>query len=160
PMILILSLRPSEVTASSAPSAMSSLAATMTLGGVLRPPRMLSVTDRPLSRANSAVCSAPNLYLSAPLSRTLWTPLLRAIAGLALQVDEGGAVGEQLNDILALGLAAEHVVGADMGKNAGNAIDPPVDGHHRNPGIDRRLERRRHRVDLLRADHDAAHLLD
>ena len=70
------------VVARSAPRAMSSLAATMTSGGSLRPARPASVTEAPRSRWNWAVCSNTNLYLSGALSSTLCTPLLRSIAGL------------------------------------------------------------------------------
>ena len=39
-------------------------------------------------------------------------------ARLALQVDDGGAIREQLHDEVALRLAALDIVGADMGENA------------------------------------------
>ena len=57
--------------ASMAPSAMSSLAATITSGGASMPARPDSVTLRPLSRAKKAVSSNTNGYLSACGSSTL-----------------------------------------------------------------------------------------
>ena len=71
-----------------------------------------------------------------------------------------GAVREELHDQLALGLAALDVVGADMGQDARNLVDAAVDGDDRNAGVDRLLERRRHGVDLARADDDAVDALD
>src|SRR5574337_1574833 len=82
PMIAI-PLRLRAFTASIAPSAMSSLAQTMTCGGSFIPASSDSVTARPLSRWKSAVCSKTILYLSPALSSTLCRPLLRSIAGLA-----------------------------------------------------------------------------
>ena len=79
----------------------------------------------------------------------------RARAGLALQVDDRRPVREHLHDQVALRLAALDVVGADMGEDAGDRGHAAVDGDDRHLGVDRLLQRRRHRVDLVRADHDA-----
>ena len=84
----------------------------------------------------------------------------RAGAWRALQVDDVGAVREELHDQLALRLAALDVVGADMGKDARNVVDAPIDGDDRDAGIDRLLQRRRHGVDFARADDDAVDALD
>ena len=86
------------------------------------PARIDSVTVTASSRLKLAVCSTTNLYLSATGSSTLCSALVavdrRAGAGLALQVHDGGAVGEELHDQLALRLAALDVVGADMAEDA------------------------------------------
>ena len=79
----------------------------------------------------------------------------RARAGLTLQVGDRRSIGEQLHDEIALSLAALDVVGADMAENARRRRHPPVDGDDRHLGVDRLLQRRRHRVDVDRADHDA-----
>ena len=42
----------------------------------------------------------------------------------------------------------------------GDVVDPAVDRDHRDAGLDRLLEGRRHRVDLVRADDDAIDALD
>ena len=70
-----------------------------------------------------------------------------------------GAVREELQDQLALRLAALDVVGADMGEDARHVVDAPVDGDDRDAGVDRLLDRRRHGVDLIRADDDAVDAL-
>ena len=70
-----------------------------------------------------------------------------------------GAVREELHDQLALRLAALDVVGADMGEDARHVVDAPVDGDHRDAGVDRLLQRRRHGVDVVRADDDAVDAL-
>src|SRR3984957_2579506 len=80
---IAMPLRLRALTASRAPSAMSSLAATITCGGVAMPASAASVTERPLARSKPAVCSKTILYLSFALSSTLCRPLLRSIAGLA-----------------------------------------------------------------------------
>ena len=59
----------------------------------------------------------------------------RAGAGLALQMEELGAVRERRDHGLGLGLAALDVVGADMGEDAFDAIDAAVDGDDRNAGL-------------------------
>ena len=142
---------------------MSSFAATMTSGGLAMPASADSVIARPLARSKPAVSSKTILYLSFAVSSTLCRPLLRSIAGLdaglSLQVHDGRAVREELHDQLALRFAALDVVGADMGENAGNLVDAPVDGDDRNAGVDRLLQRRRHGVDLVRADDDAVDAL-
>jgi hypothetical protein len=63
----------------------------------------------------------------------------RARAGLALEIEDRGAVRKQLHDQLSLRLAALDVVGADMGQQTRHALDPPVDRDHRDAGIDRLL---------------------
>ncbi len=84
----------------------------------------------------------------------------RARAGLALEVQHLRAVREQRHDQLPLRLAALDVVGADMSQDAVDVVDPAVDRDDRDAGLDRLLERRRHRVDLVRADDDAVDALD
>src|ERR1700677_2602049 len=74
--MMAMPLRLRALTASSAPSAMSSLPATITCGGVAKPASAASVTERPLERSKPAVCSKTILYLSAALSSTLCRPLL------------------------------------------------------------------------------------
>ena len=69
-----------------------------------------------------------------------------------------GAVGEQLEQRLALLLAAEDVVGADVGQG-GHAVDGAVDGDDRDAGVDGFLDRRRHAVGRDRADQEAVDLL-
>ena len=46
-----------------------------------------------------------------------------------------------------------------MGENAFDRRHAAVDGDDRNAGLDGLLQRRRHGVDLVRADHDALHPL-
>ena len=127
------------------------------------PASAASVTERPLSRAKFAVCSKTNLYLSPALSRTLCRPLLRSIAGLApdwpCRLMIVAPFGNSLDDQIALRLAALDVVGADMAENALHAGDAAVDGDDRHVGVDRLLQRRRHRVDVVRADDDAVDAL-
>ena len=81
----------------------------------------------------------------------------RTGAGLALQVDDRRAVREHLEDQLALRLAALDIVGADMTEDARHRGHATVDGHDGDLGVDRLLKRRRHRVDIVRAQHDALH---
>ena len=83
----------------------------------------------------------------------------RTCAGLALQVEDLGAVGEGVDHGLRLGLAALDVVGADMGKDAFDAVDTAVDGDDRHAGLHGLLDRRRERVDVQRRDDDGVHLL-
>ena len=83
----------------------------------------------------------------------------RARAGLALQVDDRRAVREHLDDQFALRLAALDVVGADMADDARHRRHAPVDGDDRDLGVDRLLQRRRHRVDSFGLEHDALHAL-
>ena len=64
----------------------------------------------------------------------------RTGAGLALEMEDLGAVGKGGDDGLGLGLAALDVVGADMGEDAFDPVDPAVDGHHRDAGLDRLLD--------------------
>ena len=95
---------------------MSSLAAMMASGlGVA--PRQFSVTVRPLSRLNSPVCWQATL-ISGWLSMMLCRPLERSMAGEAPGVPSSskidGALGEEFEQRLALLLAAQDVVGADV----------------------------------------------
>ena len=46
-----------------------------------------------------------------------------------------------------------------MGEDARHLVDAAVDGDDRNAGVDRLLERRRHGVDVVRADDDAVDAL-
>src|SRR4051794_33347188 len=80
-------------------------------------------------------------------------------AGLALQVDDLGPVRVGLEQPVALGLAALDVVGTDVGQDALHARHPAVDGHDRDAVVGRGLDRRRHGVDVERADDDPAHAL-
>src|ERR1700722_303624 len=79
----------------------------------------------------------------------------RARARLALQIDGGRAIRKHLFDQFALRLAALDVVGADMAEDAGDRRHAAVDGYDRDLGVHRLLQRRRHRVDLVRREHDA-----
>ena len=83
----------------------------------------------------------------------------RAGAGLALQMEDLGAVRERVDHGLGLGLAALDVVGADMGKNAFDAVDAAVDGDDRHAGLHGLLDRWRERVDVERRDDDGVDLL-
>ena len=84
----------------------------------------------------------------------------RAGAGLALQMEQLGAVRERRDHRLRFGLAALGVVGADMGEDAFDAVDAAVDGDDRNAGLYRLLDGRRQRVDVKRRDDDGVDLLD
>ena len=47
-----------------------------------------------------------------------------------------------------------------MGEDARHVVDPAIDRDHRDAGVDRLLDGRRHGVDLVRADDDAIDALD
>ena len=97
------------------------------------------MTDSASARAKLAVCSKTIWYLSFMPSRTLWTPLLRSIAGPApgwpCRWKIFAPFGKAVDHGLRLGLAALDVVGADMGEDALDAVDAAVDGDDRHAGL-------------------------
>ena len=117
---------------------MSSLAQMMASGLPLAA-RPASVTVSASARAKLAVCSKMIWYLSFMPSSTLWTPLLRSIAGPApgwpCRWKILAPLGKAVDHGLRLGLAALDVVGADMGEDAFDAVDAAVDGDDRNAGL-------------------------
>ena len=119
---------------------MSSLAQ-MIASGLPLAARPASVTVSASARAKLAVCSKTIWYLSAMRVEDVVDALVAvdggAGAGLALEVEDRGAVGEGVDHGLRLGLAALDVVGADMGEDALHAVDAAVDGDDRHAGLDR-----------------------
>ena len=120
PMIAMSS--PCSCTTCSAPSAMSSLAATITSGGEFEAGEdrlghrgaFLALEVRGLLGDDHVLV----LHRVEHVVHALVAVDRRAGAGLALQVDDARAVGEALEDQVALRLAALDVVGADVGQDA------------------------------------------
>ena len=83
----------------------------------------------------------------------------RSRAGLALQVEDLGAIGEGIDDGLGFRLAALDIVGTDVGENALDAIDTAVDRHDGDASLDGLLDRRRQSVDVERRDDDGIDFL-
>ena len=128
-------LRLRALTASIAPSAMSSLAATITSGGSFMRGERRFGHRQALGAVEAGRLLEDDLVFVAGLVEHVVQALVavdrRARARLALQVDDRRAVREQLHDQIALRLAALDVVGADMGEDARHLRHAAVDGHHR-----------------------------